>query len=89
MGSKDIMDINMILEIVSTLGLPIALVIVMGWFIYKLYKDSVKREEKLTQEITETRQVNAKAIETIALYAERLTVIETDVKEIKDIVINK
>ena len=83
------MDINMILEIVSTLGLPIALVIVMGWFIYKLYKDSVKREEKLTQEITETRQVNAKAIETIALYAERLTVIETDVKEIKDIVINK
>ena len=83
------MDINIFTELISTVGLPIALVIAMGIFIYKLYKDSVKREEKLTAEITENRIVNTKAIETIALYAERLTVIETDVKEIKDIVINK
>lgn len=83
------MEINMFTELVSTVGFPMALVIAMGIFIYKLYKDSVKREESLTAEITETRLVNAKAIETIALYAERLTVIETDVKEIKDIIISK
>ena len=83
------MDFGIIVELISSLGLPIALVIVMGIFIYKLYKDSVTREEKLITEITETRQVNAKAIETIAIYAERLSVIETDVKEIKDIVINQ
>ena len=83
------MDLALFLELMSTVGFPIALVIVMGLFIYKLYKDSVTREEKLTAEITENRLVNTKAIETIALYAERLTVIETDVKEIKDIVINK
>ena len=83
------MDVNMIVELISGVGLPIALVIIMGLFIYKLYKDSVKREETLTNEITENRKVNAKAIETIAIYAERLSVIETDVKEIKDIVINK
>ena len=61
----------------------------MGIFIFKLYKDSVKREANLTAELAENRKVNTQAIETIALYAERLTVIETDVKEIKDIVINK
>ena len=83
------MDINMFTELISTVGLPVALVIAMAIFIYKLYKDSVKREEKLTAEITENRLVNTKAIETIALYAERLTVIESDVKEIKDIVISK
>ena len=79
----------MIVELISGVGLPIALVIFMGLFIYKLYKDSIKREETLTTEITKTREINAKAIETIAIYAERLSVIETDVKEIKDIVINK
>lgn len=83
------MDIALFVELLSTVGLPIALVIAMGLFIYKLYKDSVVREEKLTAEITENRLVNAKAIETITLYAERLAVIETDVKEIKDIIINQ
>lgn len=83
------MDINLFLELISSVGLPIALVIAMGLFIFKLYKDSVKREEKLTTEITENRVVITKAVETITLYAERLSVIEGDVKEIKDIVINK
>ena len=35
-------------------------------------------------EITETRLVNEKAIETIALYAERLTHIEGNIEEIKN-----
>jgi chromosome segregation ATPase len=35
-------------------------------------------------EIEENRKVNEKAIETIALYAERLTHIETNITEIKD-----
>jgi hypothetical protein len=83
------MDVNIFTELISNVGLPIALIVAMGVFIFMLYKDSVKREEKLTEEVAETRAINSKAIETIALYAERLTVIESDVKEIKDIVINK
>ena len=83
------MDINIFTELISTVGLPIALVIAMGIFIFKLYKDSVVREEKLTEQITESRTINAKAIETLSLYSERLGVIETEVKEIKDIVISK
>ena len=83
------MDLTMFLELISTVGLPIALVIVMGLFIFKLYKDSVIREEKLTEQINESRNINAKAIETLSLYSERLGIIESDVKEIKDIVISK
>lgn len=83
------MDINMITELISNVGLPIALVVVMGIFIYKLYQDSVKREEKLTEQIDESRSINAKAIETLSLYSERLGTIENDVKEIKDIVISR
>lgn len=83
------MDVGMFTELISNVGLPIALVIVMGLFIFKLYKDSVKREEKLTEQIDESRAINAKAIETLSLYSERLGIIETDVKEIKDIVLGK
>lgn len=83
------METGMFIELIGSVGLPIALVVAMGWFIYKLYQDSVKREEKLTQQIDESRAINAKAIETLSLYSERLGIIESDVKEIKDIVISQ
>lgn len=77
------MDITIITELITSLGFPIALVIAMGVFIYQLYKDSQKREEKLMEEISLNREVNAKAITTISMYAERLTHIETDISGIK------
>jgi hypothetical protein len=82
------MDITIILELIGTVGFPIAAVIVLCWFIYKIYKASEKREEALRGEIQENRAINAEAIKTLALYAERLGNIESDVKEIKDIVLN-
>lgn len=78
------MDINAILEIISTLGFPIAMVIALGFFVYKLWQQSVTREDKLMQEITENRLVNEKAIETIAQYAERLTHIEETITEVRN-----
>lgn len=80
------MDVTIWTELIGTLGFPIALVLAMGFFIWTIYKQSVTREEKLMAEITENRLVNAKAIETLTLYAERLGNIESDVKEIKDII---
>lgn len=80
------MDVTIWTELIGTLGFPIALVLAMGFFIWNIYKQSVAREEKLMEEIAENRVVNAKAIETLTLYAERLGNIETDVKEIKDII---
>lgn len=78
------MDINVIVELIGTIGFPIAMVLVLLWFIFKVYKKSEDREDALREEIKENRETNAKAIATLTLYAERLTVIETDVREIKD-----
>ena len=78
------MEAQMILEIIGTLGFPIAAVIALCWFIYKIYKASEKREEELRLELKENREINRRAIETIALYAERLDTIQRDVNEIKE-----
>ena len=78
------MDISIFTDLISNLGLPIALVIALCWFIYKIYQKSEEREATLMEEIKENRAINAQAIETIALYAERLTHIEDNVAEIKD-----
>lgn len=86
------MDLTIFIELISTLGFPIAVVIAMGLFIYKLYNASEAREEKLMSEIAENRKINADAIATIGRYADSLTTIEQDIKEIKtdlDIIMGK
>lgn len=65
-----------IVEIITNVGFPIACVIGLGWFVLKLYHDSVAREERLME-------VNEKAISTIAKYADRLDGIQADVQTIK------
>lgn len=77
------MDLNAWGELIKNLGLPIALIIAMGWFIFKLWKQSAEREKTLYAEIKESRAVNEKAIETIAQYAEKLGDIQEDVKIIR------
>ena len=94
------MDIKTITELITTLGFPIVCVIALAWFAFYLVKkaneDSAKnmeavqarcaeREEKLYKQIEKFQEVNAQAIGTITLYAERLDEIEHDVKEVKDI----
>lgn len=81
------LDIALILELIGTVGFPIVAVIALCWFIYKIYKASEKREEALRAELKENQAINADAIKTLALYAERLGNIESDVREIKDIVL--
>ena len=77
------MEIAAFVELIPTLGFPIACVIALGFFVWKIYNQSIERENKLMAEITENRLVNEKAIETIAQFAERFTHIETDVELIK------
>lgn len=77
------MDIKLILELIGTIGFPITACLVLGAFIFKIYKKSEEREAALRKEIAEGREINKEAIKTLALYAERLGVIETDVREIK------
>ena len=92
------MDANTASTLITTVGFPIACCLGMGWFIFHIYKTTTaenkanmeavqarckEREEKLYEEIKENRAVNAKAIETIAHYADRLEAIQNDVSEIK------
>ena len=92
------MDISAITNIISNLGFPIACVFALAWFGWYMVKHTneinaknmeqvqsrcKEREEKLYQEIKENREVNAKAIETIAHYAEKLDVIQNDINDIK------
>lgn len=78
------MNINDLTTLITNVGFPVVCVLGMGYFIWQLYKQSVIREEKLTKQIDESRIVNAKAIDTIAHYAEKLETIQQDVKEIKN-----
>ena len=78
------MDFKLILEIIGTVGFPITACLILGAFIFKIYKKSEEREATLRQEINKSQEINQEAIKTLALYAERLGVIETDVREIKN-----
>lgn len=87
-----------ILSAISTVGFPIACAVVMGWFIYTIYKNTTEqnkanmeqvqarcaeREEKLYEQIGKAQEINGQAIATISHYAEKLDVIHDDIKEIK------
>lgn len=78
------MEIGVLVELISTVGFPIALVIALGYFIWTIYKQSVVREEKLMGEITENRLINKQFAEIIAQYEVKLDEIRTDVRDIKD-----
>ena len=76
-------------ELISQLGFPIALVIAMAFFIWTIYKQSVVREEKLTEQIAKNQEVIKEAVETLAVYNQRLGNIESDVKTIKENIIGE
>lgn len=92
------MDTNTVTTLITSLGFPIVCCLGMGYFIFTIYKNTTKenkenmeavqarcaaREEKLYEEIKANREVNAQAIATIALYAERLDTIQHDIQDIK------
>jgi chromosome segregation ATPase len=81
------MDLKTLELLITSVGFPIVCVLGMGFFIWQIYKQSVARENKLNEQIEASQSVNAKAIDTIAKYAEKLDTIQQDVKEIKNDVI--
>ena len=81
------MDLDAILNVISSVGFPIACAIALGIFIWKItvvmITNQKEREDKLYDELAECRSVNEKAIATIAQYADSLTTIQQDVGHIK------
>lgn len=78
------MEIATVVEIISTIGFPITAVIVMGWFIFTIYKRSEVREDSLREEIKENRKINSKFAKIISKYEIQFTEITEDIKEIKE-----
>lgn len=78
------MELGVIVELITTIGFPIVCVLALGWFVWHIYKQSVVREDKLMEEITENRLVNQKFAEIIGQYEITLTEIKTDVRDIKN-----
>lgn len=70
-------------ELITSVGFPIACVIALGWFIYKIYQQSIDREEELREEIKESQKINSKFADIINRYSLELSEIKNDVKEIK------
>lgn len=79
------MEVGMILELIGTVGFPIAMVIALGLFVYKLWQQSVEREKLLMTEITENRLVNQQFAEIIGAHTSELGQIKTDIREIKHV----
>jgi hypothetical protein len=78
------MDLATVEQFISQFGFPIVVCIVLAYFVWQLYKQSVARENKLYDELDACREVNAKAIETLAVYGEKLGTMQTDIAEIKN-----
>lgn len=71
-------------ELIGSVGFPIACVVAMGWFIFKLYNQSITRENELREEIKENQKINGKFAEIINRHSVELGEIKNDVKEIKE-----
>lgn len=78
------MEVTTMAELVATLGFPIVCVGALGFFIYKIWQQSAEREDRLFEEIVESRAINGKFAEIIAQYEVKLDEMQGDIKDIKD-----
>ena len=92
------MDWAIVGQFIGTVGFPIFCAVAMGLFILLIYKNTIRqhkedmeqvqerckaREDKLYEELNQNREINRKAIDTIARYAEKLDIIQKDISDIK------
>lgn len=77
------MEIDAIINLITTLGFPIAVCILLFWYVWQVYKKSEKREDELRAEIRENQEANREIVKVLATYAEKLDVIQDDVEQIK------
>lgn len=93
-----------IAELIPSLGFPIVCVVGLGWFIYKIYNDTTKqnadnmaavqarckeREERLYEQLEKQNEINGRFAQIIAQYEIKLDNIQTDINEIKSVVIKQ
>lgn len=77
------MELEVFTNLITTLGFPIAVCILLFWYVWQVYKKSEKREDELRAEIRENQEANREIVKVLATYAEKLDVIQDDVEQIK------
>lgn len=88
------MDVSTIIEIISTLGFPIALSVAMGWMLFKIFTwqriDAKERELRDNEQvkhfsviISENSKALVKNSETMELIAKKLEDVDEKIDEIK------
>lgn len=96
--------LNKIAELVPTVGFPIICAAAMAWFIYRIYCNTTKqnndnmaavqarckeREERLYEQLEKQNEINGRFAQIIAQYEIKLDIIQTDINDIKQVVLNK
>lgn len=77
------MSIEIFTELLSSVGFPIAALIVCALAIYKLWKQSAERTDKLMDELARSREANEKFAQTLVLVTERLSAIQSNLGKIE------
>lgn len=77
------MELEVFTNLITTLGFPIAVCILLFWYVWQVYKKSEKREDELRAEIRENQEANKEIVKVLAAYAEKLDIIQNDVESIK------
>lgn len=74
-------------QVISTVGFPIACVLGLGWFIYTIYnnmtKENEKREDKLYELVKVSHANNEKLVEVNQEFVKVLETYKTDISDIK------
>ncbi len=76
-----------IVNLINTFGFNTACFIAGGYFIWNMWKQQITDKEQLYVELDKARSATEKAIDVIQGYSEKLNIIESDVKEIKEKVV--
>lgn len=65
------------IDIIQQVGFPIACVIALGVFVYKIWQQSKDREDKLFSALSDATAVNQQCVDRLASMDARLEAIET------------
>ena len=65
------------IDIIQQVGFPIACVIALGVFVYKIWQQSKDREDKLFTALSDATAVNQQCVDRLASMDARLEAIET------------
>ena len=65
------------IDIIQQVGFPIACVVALGVFVYKIWQQSKDREDKLFNALNDATAVNQQCVDRLASMDARLEAIET------------